>query len=31
VLYKGNKNTGITFKPTGGNSAPIKIEGDNDE
>jgi hypothetical protein len=28
VLYKGNIKTGIIVIPTGGNSAPNKIEGD---
>jgi len=31
VLYRGNKNTGIIVIPTGGNSAPISIDGHNDE
>jgi len=31
VLYKGNRKTGIIVRPTGGNSAPIKIEGDKEE
>lgn len=30
VLYKGNKYIGITVTPTGGNSAPIKIDGHKD-